>query len=55
VIDEVKQVDARGGRMREEELGDGPGVAGQEFAVGASVHAVMGLSNGLAAGESLLA
>jgi hypothetical protein len=39
----------------EEELGDRPGIAGQELAVGAAVHAVVGLLDGLLGGGGLLA
>jgi hypothetical protein len=54
-VDESDDVSAAGLRVGEEELGDGSGKAGQEFAVGTTVHAVMGGLNGLLGREPLLA
>src|SRR5262249_13159831 len=54
VIDEVDEVSAAGVGVCAEEMGDGAGIAGQELAIRAAVHAVMGLLDGLLGGESLL-
>ncbi len=54
-IDEIQHVGPAGPRVGEEELSNGAGVTRQEFAVGASVHAVMGLADGLPGGQALLA
>src|SRR5579872_6514426 len=40
--------------MMKEELGNGSGVAWQEFAVGSSIQTVMGLANGFLGRKSLL-
>jgi hypothetical protein len=37
-----------------EELGDGARIAGQEFAIGPSIHAVVGLLDDLFGGHTLL-
>jgi hypothetical protein len=55
LIEEVDQVGAGGFRATQEELDKGAGVAWEELAVGASVHAVMGLLDGLSGGHPLLA
>ena len=54
LVDEVQHVGAGGLGVAVEEVGDRPGVAGQELAVGAAVEAVMGLLDGLLGGEGLL-
>jgi hypothetical protein len=53
-VDEIEEVGAGGVGMGEEEGDDRAGVAWEEFAVGAAIHAVMSLLDGLLGGEVLL-
>jgi hypothetical protein len=55
LVEEVDQVGASGLGVGQEECDEGPGVAGQELAVGPSVQAVVGLLDGLLGGHPLLA
>ena len=54
-IDKVDQVGTAGVGMVKEELGNRPGLAWQEFAVGPSIQTVMGLANRFLGREPLLA
>src|SRR5262249_12905524 len=53
-VDEVDQVSAASVGVGEKKLSDGPGITRQQLAVRPSVHAMMGLADGLLGGESLL-
>src|SRR5262249_45716587 len=54
-VDKVEQIGTAGLGVAKQELGDGPGIAGQEFAVRTTVQAMVGLLEGLLGGEPLLA
>ena len=53
-LDEVEDVVARGVGMGQDELGDGAGIAGQQFAVGPAGHAVVGRLDRLLGRDALL-